>query len=190
MAAIVAIPGPVVAAYFIVLVASLLILGIRVLMHDGLDHRKGFAVGIAFWLGIAFQLEWIFPELLQGRWSALLGNSMTVGGLTVIALTQFVELTGPRPRRLKTELTPANLTKIDSFLSDFAARGRRSGEMTDRLRAVGEEMLLHSDAAGRGRQGARGTAPAAGGAQRRRGGRTRVCGDDRRQPTWRTSWRC
>ena len=142
VAVIVAIPGPVVAAYFMVLVASLFILGVRVLMHDGLDHRKGFAVGFAFWLGIAFQLDWIFPEYFQGQWSDLLGNSMTVGGLTVIVLTQFVELTGPRPRRLKTELTLENFPKIDSFLSDFAARGKRTEEMTDRLRAVGEEMLL------------------------------------------------
>ena len=67
---------------------------------------------------------------------------MTVGGLTVIVLTHFVELTGPRPRRLKTELTLENFPKIDSFLSDFAARGKRTEEMTDRLRAVGEEMLL------------------------------------------------
>ena len=142
VALIVAIPGPVVAAYYMVLVASLFILGVRVLMHDGLDHRKGFAVGLAFWLGIAFQLDWIFPEYFQGPWSDLLGNSMTVGGLTVIVLTQFVELTGPRPRRLKTDLTLENLPKIDSFLSDFAARGKRTQEMSDRLRAVGEEMLL------------------------------------------------
>ncbi len=142
VAVIVAIPGPVVAAYYMVLVASLFILGVRVLVHDGLDQRKGFAVGLAFWLGIAFQLDWIFPEYFQGQWSDLLGNSMTVGGLSVIVLTQFVELTGPRPRRLKMALTLENLPKIDSFLSDFAARGKRTAEMTERLRAVGEEMLL------------------------------------------------
>ena len=72
----------------------------------------------------------------------LAGMHTSVGGVTVIVLTQFVELTGPRPRRLKAELTLANLPKIDSFLSDFAARGKRGEEMTDRLRAVGEEMLL------------------------------------------------
>ena len=141
-AIIIAIPGPVVGAYYMVLVASLFILGVRVLMHDGLDQRKGFAVGLAFWLGIAFQLDWIFPEYFQGQWSTLLGNSMTVGGLSVIVLTQLVELTGPRPRRLKTALTLENLPKIDAFLADFAARGKRTVEMSDRLRAVGEEMLL------------------------------------------------
>ena len=142
VAIIVAIPGPVVAAYFIVIVAFLFILGVRILIHDGLDYRKGFAVGLAFWLGLAFQFDWIFPEYFQGAWSELLGNGMTVGALTVIILMQFVELTGPRPRRLKTELTLGNFTKVDDFLSDFAARGKRDQEMTDRIRGVGEEMLV------------------------------------------------
>ena len=142
VAVIVAMPGPVAAAYYIVIVASLFVLGVRVLMHDGLDHRKGVAVGLAFWLGIAFELDWIFPEYFQGTWSSLLANGLTVGGLTVIVLTQFVELTGPRARRLRTELALENFPRIDAFLSDFAARGKRSAEMTDRLRAVGEELLL------------------------------------------------
>ncbi len=142
VAVIVAMPGPVAAAYYIVIVASLFVLGVRVLVHDGLDHRKGVAVGLAFWLGIAFELDWIFPEYLQGAWGELLANGLTVGGLTVIVLTQFVELTGPRARRLRTELALENFPAIDAFLSDFAARGKRSPELTDRLRAVGEELLL------------------------------------------------
>ena len=142
VAVIVAMPGPVAAAYYIVIVASLFVLGMRVLLHDGLDYRKGIAVGLAFWLGIAFELDWIFPEFLQGAWNDLLGNGLTVGGVTVIALTQFVELTAPRARRLKTELTLENYPKIDAFLAAFAARGKRDGEMTERLRAVGEELLV------------------------------------------------
>ena len=87
VAVIVTMPGPVTAAYYIVIVASLFILGVRVLMHDGLDYRKGVAVGLAFWLGIAFELDWIFPEYFQGVWSDLFGNGLTVGGVTVIVLT-------------------------------------------------------------------------------------------------------
>ena len=142
VAAIVAIPGPVAAAYFIVLVSSLFVLGMRVLLHDGLDYRKGVAVGLAFWLGLAFELDWIFPQYFQGVWGDLFANGLTVGGLTVIVLTNFVELTGPRARRLKTDLTRESFSKVDTFLADFAARGKRDEEMTDRLRAVGEELLL------------------------------------------------
>ncbi len=142
VAVIVAIPGPAAAAYYVALVASLFVLGVRVLVQDGLDQRKGVAVGLAFWLGLAFELDWIFPEYLQGGWGELLANGLTVGGLTVIVLMQFVELTGPRARRLKTDLALENFSRIDAFLSDFAARGKRSAEMSDRLRAVGEELLL------------------------------------------------
>ena len=66
---------------------------------------------------------------------------MTAGALTVIILIQFVELTGPRPRRLKTERTLENFTKAYNFLSDFAARAKRDRETTDRIRIAGEEML-------------------------------------------------
>ncbi len=142
VAVIMAIPSPVVAAYFIVIVALLFIFGMKILLHDGLDYRKGLVTGLAFWIGTAFQLDWIFPEYFQGPWSELLGNGMTVGGFTVIFLTLFVELTGPRRQRIRIALTVDAYPKIDVFLSEFAARRGWNEELTDRLRAVGEETLL------------------------------------------------
>jgi len=142
MAALIAIPGPVVAAYYLVLVALLFIFGVKILMHEGLDHRRGLVVGVAFWLGVAFQLDWIFPEYFQGSWSELLGNGMTVGGATVIALTLFEELTGPRRRRLKVPLNADAYRKVDGFLAQAGKRGRWPEEMIERIRAVGEETLL------------------------------------------------
>ena len=67
---------------------------------------------------------------------------MTVGGFTVMFLTLFVELTGARRQRLKTALSADAYPKIDAFLSGFAAHRDWNEEMTDRLRAVGEETLL------------------------------------------------
>ena len=142
VAVVVAIPNQVVAAYFIMLMAILFIMGMRILFQDGLDYRKGIIVGLAFWIGSAFQLDWIFPEYFQGPWSELLGNGMTVGGFTVICLTLLVDLTGARRHRLKTALNADAYPKIDAFLSEFAARRGYRAEMTDRLRAVGEETLL------------------------------------------------
>ena len=142
VAVIVAIPGPAVAAYFIVLVAILFTLGMKILLHDGLDYRKGFVAGLAFWMGVAFQLDWIFPEYFQGPWSELLGNGMTVGGFTVIFLLLFVEFTSSRRRRIRTGLNVEAYPKIDAFLTEFATRRRWNEEMTARIRAVGEETLL------------------------------------------------
>ena len=142
MAAIIAIPGPVVAGYFVLLVAKLFTFGIEILQHDGLDYRKSLVVGLAFWIGLAFQLDWIFPEYFQGPWSELLGNSVTVGGLTVIGLTLFEELTGPRRRRLRVALGADAYPKMDAFLAKLGAARRWNKKMIERVRAVGEETLL------------------------------------------------
>ena len=141
VAVIIATPGPVVAAYFVILMALLFIFGMKVLLQDGLDYRKGLVVGVAFWIGIAFQLDWIFPEYFQGQWSELLGNGMTVGGFTVILLSMFRELTGGRRQRLRTKLDEEAIAKIDAFLASFAKRKGWGEAMVQRLRAVGEETL-------------------------------------------------
>ena len=66
-AVMLAIPGPVVAAYFIVLLAMLFVLGLRMVVKDGLDYRKSMIVGVSFWVGVGFQQQVIFVEHL-GEW--------------------------------------------------------------------------------------------------------------------------
>ena len=141
LALIIAIPGPVVAAYFVIIVALIFVFGMKILLQEGLDYRSGLVVGVAFWMGIAFQLDWIYPEYIQGAWGELLGNGMTVGGLTVILLALFKEVTGGRRSRLKTRLTADTWAEIDAFLVKFAARRKWGEEMELRLRAVGEETI-------------------------------------------------
>ena len=138
---IVTIPGPVVASYYVIIVALIFVFGMKILLSEGLDYRKGLVVGVAFWLGIAFQFDWIYPEYLQGEWGQLLGNGMTVGGLTVILLSMFGEIGGGGRSRLKTRLTAETWPEVDAFLSKFAARKRWGDEMETRLRAVGEETM-------------------------------------------------
>ena len=141
VAAIVAIPGPVAASFFIVVVALIFVFGMEILLHDGLDYRKSLVVGVAFWMGTAFQLDWIFPEYFEGAWGDLLGNGMTVGGFTVMLLTLFSEAAGSRRRRIKTVLDTGSYAKVDEFLSGFSAQRKWNEEMTLRVRAVGEETL-------------------------------------------------
>ena len=138
---IVAIPGPVVAAYYVVIVALIFVFGMKILLSEGLDFRKGLIVGVAFWMGIAFQLDWIYPEYWQGAWAELLGNGMTVGGLAVIVLTLFGEIAGGGRARLKTRLAPEAWPEVDAFLARFAAKKGWTESMETRLRAVGEETM-------------------------------------------------
>ena len=141
VAAIIAIPGPVAAAFIVIIVALIFVFGMEILLHDGLDYRKSLVVGVAFWIGLGFQLDWIFPEYFQGAWSDLLANGMTTGGLTVILLTMFSEAAGSRRQRIKTGLDANSHAKVDEFLSGFSTQRKWNEEMTMRVRAVGEETL-------------------------------------------------
>ena len=145
---IVAIPGPVVAAKIIVTAALIFFFGMKILLQEGLNFRMGLVVGVAFWVGLAFQLDWIYPEYFQGIWAEILGNGMTVGGLTVILLTLLGEGIGRRRARLRTRLTPGIWSEIDDFMVKLAARKGWDEEMEGRLRAVGEEtahILMRGD---------------------------------------------
>ena len=141
VAVIVALPGPVAGAYLAIIVALLFVLGVKILTNEGLDYRKSLIVGFSFWVGLAFQFDMVYPELLQGFWGDLLGQGMTAGGITVILLSGFLDLTARRPGRLRSALAIEALPEIDAFLCKFAGRMRYDEPMTDRLRAVAEEAV-------------------------------------------------
>ena len=141
-AMLLAIPGPVVAAYVTVLLAMLFVLGMRMVVRDGADYRNAVVVGVSFWIGVGFQHGVIFADLLGGLWGELLGNGMASGGLVAIGLTLFMRFTSGRRRRVEVELNADSLPEIDGFLREFAARHGWSEEATARLRSVGEEALL------------------------------------------------
>ncbi len=142
LAVILAVPDPVIGAYAVVLISVLFVLGMKIVVQDGLDYKKGVIAGTAFWIGAGFQSGAIFGEHLGPAWNDLLGNGMTSGGLAAIALTLFLEWTRPRRRRLATALDVEAFPQIDEFLAKFAAGRGYGAAMTDRLRAVGEETLL------------------------------------------------
>ena len=138
-AILIAIPGPVAAAYITVLLALLFVQGMRMIIQDGVDHRKATVVGLAFWLGVGFQSQVIFSDLLSGFWAVLLGNGMTAGAIVAILMMLFMDLTGSRGRRLTAELGPGALPQLDAFLREFASASRWNADATERLAAAGEE---------------------------------------------------
>ena len=142
VAVVLAIPGPVVGGYFAVLLAMLFLVGVKVLLQEGLDYRKGLIAGVAFWTGVGFENGVIFPEIVAGFGDDILGNGLTSGGLAAILMTLFVESIGPRRRRMEAEFDPSALSKVRSFLGSFADRSGWNREMAARLDAVGEEALL------------------------------------------------
>ena len=141
MAVLMAIPSPVAAAYLTVLVSLIFVQGMQLVLQGGNDYRKTLVVGVSFWVGVGFQYQAIFPDYLSGMWAILLSNGITAGGLMVVGLTLFLELTGPRRRRLDMELAVAGLPKLEEFLCALAARLGWSAEATQRLCLIGEEVL-------------------------------------------------
>ena len=141
-ALLIAIPGPVAAAYLTVLIGLLFLQGMKIIIQDGVDHRKAAVVGLAFWIGTGFQNQWIFPDLLgDGFLAVLLSNGMTAGAIVAILMMLLIELTGPRRRRLEVALDNEALPKMQEFLRGFASnRGWEDGS-TERLVLVGEETL-------------------------------------------------
>ena len=136
-----AVPGPVVGVYIIILMGLLFVAGMRTVFRDGVDIRSATIVGVAFWVGVGAQNQVIFPDQLSGAWHVLLTSGMTVGAFAAILMTLFFELTSPRRRRLEVRLDPSELPKIDGFLRQLASRVSWNNASTERLRAAGEETL-------------------------------------------------
>ncbi len=141
LAVILAIPGPVVAAYLAVFLAMLFVIGMNLVVRDGIDYRKGLICGVGFWVGVGFQNGMIFPEWVSEFAGGLLQNGMTAGGFVAITMTLFMDLTTSR-HRLESEFNVSALPKIREFILGFASQSGWDAEMANRLDAASEETLL------------------------------------------------
>ena len=147
-AMLIAIPAPVAASYITVLIGMLFVQGMKIVIQDGVDHRKAVVVGLSFWIGAGFQNQWVFADLLgEGFLGVLLGNGMTSGAIVAVIMMVFMELTAPRRRRLEAALDTETLPKLAEFLRAFASKAGWNAASTERLVLVGEETLasLSSD---------------------------------------------
>ena len=141
-AVLIAIPSPVAAAYLTILLGLLFVQGMKIIVHEGVDHRKAAIVGVSFWLGVGFQNQWLFADQIgDGFLGILLGNGMTSGALAAVIMMLFIELTSPRRRRLAVALTTESLPQLDEFLRGTAAKAGWNDASTERLVLVGEETV-------------------------------------------------
>ena len=141
-ALLLAIPGPVAGAYIMVLLAMLFVLGMKIVVQDGVDYKKGAIVGVSFWIGVGFQHQLIFADRLGEWWGALLGNGMTAGGLAAIVLSLALDLTGGRRVRMEAALNVEALPTMRTFLQNASRRAGWDSEATERLSAAAEETVL------------------------------------------------
>ena len=142
VAVILSVPDAIIGAYVVVLIAILFVLGMRIVVGDGMDYRKAAIVGVSFWVGSGFQNGGLFIDQMSPFFAEMLGNGMTSGGLTALVLSVFVELSGPRRKRLVTTLGVNALPEISGFLERFAARAGWDGGMLQRVHLASEEALV------------------------------------------------
>ncbi len=142
VAVLISIPDVILGSYAVVLIAILFVLGMRIVVADGINYRKAAIVGVSFWVGYGFQSGGLYTDQMSPFFAEMMTNGMTSGGLTALILTVFVELTGPRGRRLTTTLGVDALPEIRTFLEKSAKRAGWSGDMTKRVVLASEEALV------------------------------------------------
>ena len=141
LAVVLAIPGPVFAAYLAVLLAMLFIVGMRMVIQEGGGPQNVLIAGIAFWVGVGFENGVIFPRVFSEFAGGLLQNGMTSGGITVIFLTLFMSLTEPRRGRIKVRYEPSTHPRVRQYLDVFASSGGWGDAMASRLEEVVSETM-------------------------------------------------
>ena len=148
---ILAIPGPVAAAFITITMASIFVIGMKIIVQDGLDYRKGLIAGLGFWIGASFENGAVFPQIVAEFAGGFLQNGMISGGLAATAMTLFVELAKPRRSRIELPFDASALREIRTFVGAFAQRSGWDSAMAERLDAASEETmltLLHQEEAG------------------------------------------
>ena len=141
LAVVLAIPGPVFAAYLAVLLAMLFIVGMRMVILEGGGPQYVLIAGIAFWVGIGFESGAIFPQVFTDFAGGLLQNGMTAGGITVILLTLFLALTEPRRGRIRIDYRSSAHSVVRQYLDVFTGAGGWNDTMASRLEEVVRETM-------------------------------------------------
>ena len=136
------IPGPVMAGYLIVLSGTLLVDGARMVIQNEQNPQRVLVAGVCFWTGAAFQFGLFSLTGIGPVWGALLKSAITTGGLALIGVILYLELTNPRRMRFRSSLHIDALPELNEFMARFAASRGWDDAMKERLSAVAEETLL------------------------------------------------
>ncbi len=138
-----AIPSTVVGVYLIVLLSILFISGLRLVTENGLDYDRGIVVSLSFWLGVAFQNQVIFPELMPAWLHSILDNGMTAGGVTAIALSAALSWKNRGGSVIRFSLAANVFDLSRRFIEKQGRQAKWDEQSIKRLQLVCEEALLY-----------------------------------------------
>ena len=140
LALLVAVPSPVVSAVYVIIFGMLFVEGAKTVFTGQVDNKKATITGVSMVLGLS---AGVFSGLVEGINSQLVGNTIVVGGIAAIGMTLLTEISSFRIRRLRVELSRSSLPAVDDFLGQFADKHSWTDEGKNRLRLVGEEVMLN-----------------------------------------------
>ena len=139
LAVLIAIPSPVVSAVYIIIFGMLFVEGAKTVFTGQVDQKKASITGVSMVLGLS---AGVLSGFFDGVTSHVVGNAIVVGGMAAIVMTVFTELSGFRARKLRVDLSQSSLPAVDDFLCQFADGLNWTEEGRNRLRLVGEEVML------------------------------------------------
>lgn len=137
------VPSAVIAAFAFITVALLFGHGLRMVTEGGLSYRSGFVVCIAFWLGMGFQNQWIFPDLLPDWSRIILDNGMTAGAIAAVLMMVALNLGAPPRRRRTLRGSHGALRDLHDWLQEEAVALGWDRPAVMRLQLAAEEALLY-----------------------------------------------
>ena len=124
-------------AYLILLLGLLFMQGMKIVINDGVDHRKAAIVGLSFWAGVGFTNGQIFADSLgSGFVQLLFSNGMTSGAAVALVMVLFIELTSRRRKRMRLDSGQAAFNQLSDFLQDFAGSTGWPEDAAQRLTLV------------------------------------------------------
>ena len=139
LAILVAIPSPVVSAVYVIIFGMLFVEGAKTVFTGQFDQKKATITGVSIVLGLS---AGTFSGFFEGITIHLVGNTIVIGGMAAIAMTLFTEISGFRASKLRIDLAESSLPDVDDFLCQFADKHSWPDEGKNRLRLVGEEVML------------------------------------------------
>ena len=136
------IPGPVMTGYLIMVTGTLFVDGARTVIQSEPNRQRVVVAGVCFWIGASFQFGLFHLPDLGPVWGALFKSGITTGGIAVVLMILYLELTNPRRMRFQSKLHSDSLPELNEFIAKFADSRGWGDEMKDKLSAVAEETLL------------------------------------------------
>lgn len=138
-----AVPDPVVGAFIFLILTLLFGHGLRMVAEGGLSYENGFVVCVAFWLGMGFQNQWIFPDHLPAWSRIILDNGMTAGAMAAVLMMAALSLRGGPRRRRRLPASGAAVGDLHEWLREATADLGWDGPALMRLELAAEEAMLY-----------------------------------------------